>query len=233
MRPNPMSTLGQMRADFIARGWAPTDLDAFRMEDGDGDGAGDGDDDDTGAGDDDPKKTEDLGEKGKQALAKERAKAKAARDALKPWTDLAAANGMTLEQVQEAISKKATGESDPKVIMANAQRDADAKANATANARVVRAEVKVAAADLFEYPADAHLYLDLTKYDVDDAGDVDLDEIVADLKEVLKTKPRLAKNGKAPKPDPTQGSKGDGKKESTPGIGRMRDAYADSAKTKK
>lgn len=236
MRPHPTSALASLRAEFAANGWNPDDLTAFRMEDGDGDGSGDGDGDGDGdegdAGDGDKKP--DLKEQGRAAIAKERQKAKEATAALKPWKDLAAAVGMTLEEIQEQLTaKKPEGTKDPDKARRQIEAAADAKATAAANARIVKSEVKALAADLFADPKDAHLYLDLTKYDVDDDGEVDEAAIKADLDELLKSKPHLAKTGRRPKPDPSQGSKGDGKRESQPGLGRVRDAYADSAAKKK
>lgn len=72
--------------------------------------------------------------------------------------------------------------------------------------RTVRAEVRALAAESFEDPSDAHLYLELSKY-VDAKGDIDADGIKADLADVLTRKAHLAKaTGPArPKVDPDQG----------------------------
>lgn len=110
------------------------------------------------------------------------------------------------------------------------RREADRAAEERVNARIVRAEVKALAADSFADPADAHLYLDLTDFDVDDDGDVDEAEIKKALADVLRKKPHLAKKGKAPKSDPSQGSRGGSKPDPGTGVNRMRAAYANSAK---
>ncbi len=89
------------------------------------------------------------------------------------------------------------------------------KRAADLTARTVRAEVRALAAETFVDPADAHLYLDLSKY-VDDKGEIDADSIKADLAAVLTSKAHLAKPAGAarPKPDPAQGARPGG----TPGL---------------
>lgn len=78
------------------------------------------------------------------------------------------------------------------------QAEADRKATDRANLRIVRAEVKGAAAALFADPADALAFLDLSTFEVDDDGDVDPDDIQAALTELLAKKPHLAKQDSAP-----------------------------------
>lgn len=80
------------------------------------------------------------------------------------------------------------------------------KRNTDLTNRTVRAEVRALAAESFEDPSDAHLYLDLSKY-VDAKGDIDADSIKADLAELLTKKAHLAKaTGPArAKPDLDQG----------------------------
>lgn len=226
MRTRPPSELARMRAHFTANGWDPARLAAFRMEADDGGDGGDsgdtGDGSDDGAGGDDK-----LGDAGKRAIEAERANARKAKDALKPWKALADEYGMTPEQVREALTKANDGDADK--VRKDLERDIRKEITAKANARIVRAEVKALSADTFADPEDAVLNLDVSSYDVDDDGNVDADAIKRDLAEVLKRKPHLAKGGKRPEPDPSQGSSGAGKKESTPGLGRLRDAYAASA----
>lgn len=116
---------------------------------------------------------------------------------------------------------------DADAIRAEAQREADARANA----RIVRAEVRALAADTFANPADALHNLDLDDYEVNEDGELeDVDAVKKALADVLKKNPHYAKKGKAPKPDPSQGPRGEGKPDATPGIGRLRAAYAESSK---
>lgn len=133
------------------------------------------------------------------------------RRELKPWKDLAREFNLTPDQVRERLSGKAaeTAEVDAEAIRREATRDA----SAVANKRIVRAEVKALAADLFADPGDAPLFVDLAKYEVDDDGAVDEDEIRDDLRAVLVRKPHLgavtvrkAPEPRTPKPDPSQGS---------------------------
>lgn len=220
--------LAEMQNHWRSRGWDPADLTRFRM--GPEDDAWDAlDDDDRDAiesmSDDDRKALAGLSDDDRKALRPppEDPRVKQARDQaakqrleLKPWKELGKELGMTPEQVRDALKaakKNGTGGSgdddkdkpDADDIARQARLDADAKANQ----KVVKAEVKAVAADLFADPGDAHLYVDITKYDVDDDGDlVDPDELVSDLKDVLKRKPHLAKKAKKPEPDKAQGKGG-------------------------
>lgn len=139
----------------------------------------------------------DLGDAGKKALTEERAARKAAeREAAKlrrAEEDRQLADKSEVEQVKtrlEAAEKKA----------------------ADAAARAVKAEIKAAAGDWAD-PGDAPRFLDdLSKY-INDDGDIDDEQIAADLAAVLEAKPHLKKvaeppKPKAPKPDPSQGSRG-------------------------
>lgn len=128
--------------------------------------------------------------------------------------------------------KKADDKSEDAPDADEIRREADRAADERANARIVKAEVKALAADTFADPSDAHLYVDLTDFDVDDDGDVDEDAIKAALKDVLAKKPHLAKKGKGPKSDPSQGPRGGSKPDPGTGVNRLRAAYADSAKKK-
>lgn len=226
MRTRPSSVLDQMRRDFVANGWDPEALRVFRMETdtGSGDGAGDGDsggDDGGDAG---------LGDAGQRALAAEREKARNATRELKPWKTLATETSMTPEQIRAALAKVPKDDAPPPPDVDAIKREAEREASERANQRIVRAEVKALAADLFADPADAPMYLDLSKYDVDDSGDVNADEIKADLTKVLKSKPHLAKpTGRVP---PGQGGArgSDTKPEPSPGLGRLRQAYESTSK---
>lgn len=144
--------------------------------------------------DDTPDGGEDeLGDAGKQALDRMKAKLKAERAAR-----LAA----------EAKLNETTPADDAERI----QREADAKAAAKANARILSAEVRAAAAGKLSDPSDALTFIDLSQFDVDDDGSVDQDEIASAISDLLTKKPYLAAQGgpKSPKPDPSQGEGGRG-----------------------
>jgi hypothetical protein len=67
---------------------------------------------------------------------------------------------------------------------------AASEAMAKANARILRSEIKAAAAGKFADVSDALLNLDLTAFEVD--ANVDADEIAEAIQEVLTRKPHLA-----------------------------------------
>lgn len=117
-------------------------------------------------------------------------------------------------------------EVDEAAIRTNAQREADERANV----RIVRAEVRALAAETFADPADAPLYVDLSDFEVDDDGEVNTAEIKKALGDVLKVKPHLAKRSAGPKPDPSQGPRGDKQPDPGPGMARLRHAYANTSK---
>lgn len=94
--------------------------------------------------------------------------------------------------------------------LAEQLRAAQEKAQAVQQ-RAVRAEVRALAAAEFADPDDAHAFLDLAAY-VDGEGDIDTAAIQRDLRDLLKRKPHLARDAgpRAPRPDRTQGSSGNG-----------------------
>ncbi|PRX90831.1 hypothetical protein [Allonocardiopsis opalescens] len=139
----------------------------------DPDGPGDGGEG-QGDGGDEP-----LGAPGRKALEAEKAKRKALAERAR-------------KAEQELAALKAQGkENDPEVIRSEAEKAATAKANA----RIVRAEVKAAAAGKLADPADAYQFLDLTAFEVDDDGAVDAGEIADAIEDLLKKKPYLAAAG--------------------------------------
>lgn len=77
---------------------------------------------------------------------------------------------------------------DPDAIRREAAREATTKANA----RILKSEIKAVAAGKFADPADALAFLDLGKFEVDDNGDVDPDEISDAIEDLLTRKPHLA-----------------------------------------
>lgn len=77
-----------------------------------------------------------------------------------------------------------------------AARDAEARAKAEADAtwlpRVLRSEVKVAAAGKLADPEDALRLLDLSSFELDDEGNVDGKAVAKAIDELLEAKPYLA-----------------------------------------
>lgn len=141
--------------------------------------------DPAGGGDDpqdepDPEGADQLGDAGKQALDRMKAKLKSERDRRK---------AAEAERDQLKTGKPAEGgQPDPEAIRAEADRAATARANA----RIVRSEIKAAAAGKLADPRDALAFLDTAQFEVDEDGQVDEDEIADAIDDLLTRKPHLA-----------------------------------------
>lgn len=150
----------------------------------DDDGADNGDGNDDSGGDEEEEDGADaLGDKGLKALRsmKEKVKAskaseRAARDELKKLKDSA---GKSKED-QEAAEKQA---------------EREAAILSKANDRILKSEIKSAAAGKLQNPALAIRLLDLSEFEVDEDGNVDEDEIAEAIDELLEREPYLAAQG--------------------------------------
>lgn len=120
------------------------------------------------------------------------------------------------KQAQQAADAQKTAEQRAQ----EAQAEAEKKANSYRD-RAVKAEVKALASADFADPEDAAAFLDLSTY-VDDSGEIDSKAIQTDLTDLLKRKPHLGKpteqGRRAPAPDRSQGSSGNGTHTSDPGA---------------
>lgn len=67
------------------------------------------------------------------------------------------------------------------------------QAIASANQRVLKSEIRAAAASVLENPADATIFLDLSKFTVSDDGETNSEEINNALGALVKERPYLAK----------------------------------------
>lgn len=145
------------------------------------------------AGDGDEDGADELGDAGKQALDRMKAKLKAERER------------------RIAAEAKAAGAAD-KDETDKIRREAEHAATTKANARIVKAEIRAAAAGKLADPADALAFLNTNDFEVDDDGDVDADEIAAAIDDLVRRKPHLAAQGGTarPKPDRSQGATGKG-----------------------
>lgn len=152
------------------------DTDDQDQDDQDEDGTDDDATDETDA-DDDTDGADALGDKGKKALDSMKAKLKAERERRK-----------LAESERDQLKTKPEGEPDADQIRADADRAATAKANK----RIVRSEIKAAAAGKLADPRDALAFIDLDQFEVDDDGQVDEDEIADAIDDLLKNKPHLA-----------------------------------------
>lgn len=140
---------------------------------GDGDGTQDGGD---------------LGDAGKKAIAKEREARKAAEKRAKALEAQLAER----DAKGAAGAKDDAGDDDGKPDAAQIRRDAETAAAVKANARILAAEVKAAAAGKLADPSDAARYLDLAEFEVGDDGSVDADAITEAISDLIKKKPYLA-----------------------------------------
>lgn len=134
-----------------------------------------------------------LGDAGKKALDRMKERLRTERQA---------------RRAAEARLNEQAPADDPERI----RREAREEATKTANGRIVRAEIRAAAAGKLADPADALAFIDVEQFDVDDDGSVDQDDIAEAIADLLVSKPHLAAQGgnKPPKPDRSQGATGGG-----------------------
>lgn len=148
-------------------------------QDGDQDADAGQDDADTGAddsdGDDDadPEGADQLGDKGKRALASMKGKWRTERDKRR-------------ELEQRLAEKDGADEAE------QARRKAEADAVAKANARILKAEIRAVAKGRLADPKDALTFLDLDQFEVGEDGEIDPEEIEEAISDLLKDKPYLA-----------------------------------------
>ncbi|MEU6725473.1 hypothetical protein ABZ917_17335 [Nonomuraea wenchangensis] len=154
-----------------------------------------------------------LGSPGKAALAKER---KLRHDAERAKREADRARRDLEKQLQEYRDKD---KSETEKALARAE-NAEKRAEALLE-RAVRAEVRVLAADGFKDPDDAITYLREKFGAYSDNGEIDADQIKADLADLLDRKPHLAKAAaepekRRPAPDMTQASSANKQRSSSP-----------------
>jgi hypothetical protein len=129
----------------------------------------------------DPAGSEALGDAGKKALDSMKGKWREERDQRR-------ALEARIAELEAPKGASTTDQPDADAIRAQATREATEKANA----RILRSEVKAAAAGKFLDVSDALLNLDLTRFEVDENGDIDADEVKDAIEELLTRKPHLA-----------------------------------------
>lgn len=129
--------------------------------------------------DDDPEGSDQLGDAGKKALATMKAKWRAERDKNRATT-------AELEQLRKAGGK------DGEPTAEDIRREAEQAATERANKRIIRSEIRAAATGKLADPKDALTFLDLDKFEVDENGEVDSDEIADAIDELVQKKPYLA-----------------------------------------
>jgi len=126
--------------------------------------------------------TDDLGDAGKRALADERSARRNAEKAAKTAR-------------AELDRLKAAGATEAEKAIAKAKAEGATEATTLANSRILKAEVRAAAAGKLNDPADAAYFLDLSDFEVSDNGEVDTKALGKAIDALLKDKPYLARNG--------------------------------------
>lgn len=151
-----------------------------------------------------------LADKGREALRKEREARKAAA---KEARELKA-------KVAELEAKQAasTQQDEAQQAAEQARREAESNAATRANERILRSEIKAAAADKLTDPADALAHLDLSQFEPDADGEFDGAEIAEAISDLIRRKPYLAKKASG-----FQGT-GDGGSRGTSGPKQVTDA---------
>jgi ribosomal protein L35 len=125
-----------------------------------------------------PEGADALGDAGKRALDSMKAKWKAERD--------------TRRELERKLAESAKPAADETPDLEAIKSQAVREATAEANARILRSEIKAAAAGKFHDLSDVIPNLDLDAFEVDENGDVDADEIASAIQDLLTRKPHLA-----------------------------------------
>ena len=133
-----------------------------------------------------PEGSEALGDAGKKALSAMKEREKAAR---------ARARELEREVAELKAAIEAKDKTPDEQELDAVRREAEAAAIARANERILRSEIKAAAAGKLADPEDALRYLDLEEFEVDESGNVDATEIVDAINELLERKPYLSAQG--------------------------------------
>jgi hypothetical protein len=132
---------------------------------------------------DDPPGAEHLGDPGKKALDEMKAKWKAAE-----------AEAKTEREQRAALQAQVEGKEAEHKASQEVQRVKD-EALAAANERILKAEVRAAAAGKLTDPADALRFLDLSALEVGADGEVDGKAVASAIEDLVKNKPYLAAQG--------------------------------------
>ena len=125
-----------------------------------------------------------LGDPGKKALDAMKAERNAARAEAKARAD-------EIAQLRAKIEGR-----EAEYAAEQERRAGEAAALAKANERIVKAEIRAAAAGKLADPADALRYLDVSSFEVGDDGETDAAAIAAAVDDLITTKPYLAAQGR-------------------------------------
>lgn len=154
-----------------------------------------------------PQEDKPLGPRGEKALQAEKEKRRKA--------------AQELRDAKAEIERLRNGGDEAAQKAAEVEKAAIAKANT----KILRAEVKAAAAGKLANPALAVKLLDLSKFEVDDDGEVDQTELAEAIDELLRDEPYLA----ADKPKRFQGGADQGARKKVPAK-TIKDEIAEAEK---
>ncbi len=196
---------------------------------GDGGSGGDGGKGDGGSGSGEGDGDDKLGEGGKKALQAERDARTAAEARVKELE--AKLSRKPKPDDKGDAGKDSDGKGDPPLDAEALKKEVRDEIAAETNARLIRAEVKAAAAGKLADPADAPKFIDLAKIKIGEDGDPDAKQIKKAIEDLLKDKPYLAANGQG-WGDVGGGGQSTPAADIEPGMGRLRHAYATESKTK-
>lgn len=121
-----------------------------------------------------------LGDPGKRAL-----------DAMKAERNAAKAEAATVKAAMEALQAQIAGKQAEHEANLAAQKVKD-EALATANQRILKAEIRALATGKLADPADALLYINPSSFEVGDDGATDAAAIAAAVDNLIKARPYLA-----------------------------------------
>jgi hypothetical protein len=173
------------------------DADEEQDDDADNSDADDQQDDDAdNDSDDEDTDAKDLGDKGKRALDSMKAKVKAAN---------AAKKAAEAEAARLKAEKANAGKPAEEQALDAARAEGATAATAAANKRIIRSEVKAAAAGKLKNPALAVKLIDLDSLEVDEDGEVDEEAIAEAISALLEENPYLAAQGGDTKFDSARG----------------------------
>lgn len=191
----------QQLLDFHRLTFADAVMKDDGSEENDTDGEeNDGDEDTDAEGDGDEndgdENTDDLGDKGKRALDSMKSKWRTAK---------AEARDAKAENARLKAEKENAGKPSAEQELAAARLEGQTAATQAANKRILRSEVKAAAAGKLANPALAVKLINLDSLEVDENGEVDEDAIAEAISELLEQDPYLAAQGGTTKFDSARG----------------------------
>lgn len=124
-----------------------------------------------------------LGDAGKKAI-----------DAMKSERNAAKAEAKAAREEAEALRAEIANKDKPaeEIAIEKARHEGRTEATQASNLRVLKSELKALATGKLADPTDAHLFIDLAAFDVNDGGEPDSDALAEAIDKLLLAKPHLA-----------------------------------------